>query len=531
MKPPTPRAILLMMAALAATPLRVGAIPANPLYFPDQIVNHLSPDDGDERWTQRYYTYPKHFEGPGHPIFVIMGGEGAIEPNFGIYYPFVADHLAKQFGAFVLQPEHRFYGASQPLAQGKTPTPEQRVSLINTEQAMMDYVRLLNYVQADLGCSADRTSLEYCPCITVGGSYPGFLSAMMRVVHSNVVDIAYSASAPMKFYDQSVGSDEYYDRITDVAENCSPGCSSSVRSTLSAISVELQKAGEGNFSSVATSIGICAESIPNYITTSRIFRDELMMVVGYTFANMNMAYYPPGKKTSLYQACQIFQDEDLTPLQKMNNFLGNVLSSKDADHGHCFDLSTQLPSGANATITAGDWSGVGTGNNGEIWDTQTCTYLVERIGFSPRSMFPNRPWTMDWLQSHCASRFGVEPRPFQYKKKWRFDDLVNGANATRILFTNGLNDGWSVGGIKESLSDSILAINLKTGAHHSDLSHVGPSKHDTREVKLAFKKISKVLGDWIEEVKSEAKDRRASPSILLRKYVIYNETESPISIT
>ena len=58
-----------------------------------------------------------------------------------------------------------------------------------------------------------------------------------------------------------------------------------------------------------------------------------------------------------------------------------------------------------------------------------------------------------------------------------------------------------------------------------------PPKHDTREVKLAFKKISKVLGDWIEEVKSEAKDRQASQPKLLRKDIIYDETESPISIT
>lgn len=54
--------------------------------------------------------------------------------------------------------------------------------------------------------------------------------------------------------------------------------------------------------------------------------------------------------------------------------------------------------------------------------------------------------------------------------------------------------------------------------------------HDTREVKLAFKKISKILGGWIEEVKSEAKDRQASPPILLRKD-IYDEAGSLISIT
>ena len=138
--------------------------------------------------------------------------------------------------------------------------------------------------------------------------------------------------------------------------------------------------------------------------------------------------------------------------------------------------------------------------------------------------------TMDWLKSHCAARFGVEPRPSEYKKKWRFDDLVNGANATRILFTNGLNDGWSVGGIKESLSDSILALNLISGAHHSDLSHVGPSKHDTKEVKLAFKKISRILGGWIDEVKSESEEHRASPPKMLRQGS-HDEAESLISTT
>jgi hypothetical protein len=83
-------------------------------------------------------------------------------------------------------------------------------------------------------------------------------------------------------------------------------------------------------------------------------------------------------------------------------------------------------------------------------------------------MFPTRPWTMEWLNTHCAARFGVKPKPDEYKERWRFDDLVNGANASRIIFTNGMRNGWSVGGNKEYLSDSILALNLKTGAHHSD---------------------------------------------------------------
>ena len=49
-----------------------------------------------------------------------------------------------------------------------------------------------------------------CPVITIGGSYPGWLSAMMRLRYPAVVDAAYSASAPMKFYSHEVDQYEYY---------------------------------------------------------------------------------------------------------------------------------------------------------------------------------------------------------------------------------------------------------------------------------------------------------------------------------
>ena len=59
------------------------------------------------------------------------------------------------------------------------------------------------------------------------------------------------------------------------------------------------------------------------------------------------------------------------------------------------------PAGPQATISSGDWSGVGAGNNGESWDYQTCSYLVEPIGMSNvTDAFPPRTWTYEWLDSH-----------------------------------------------------------------------------------------------------------------------------------
>ena len=132
-------------------------------------------------------------------------------------------------------------------------------------------------------------------------------------------------------------------------------------------------------------------------------------------------------------------------------------------------------------------------------DWQTCTLLVEAIGLSESSMFPPRDWSLGWLKRHCWDRFGVSPEPYRLVKRWGFDSLVEN-NVTRILFTNGLKDGWSVGGIQQNLSDSLLALNFPNGAHHSDLSGRGPSDEDTEDIKRGFQTIIEILGGWLDDV-------------------------------
>ena len=76
--------------------------------------------------------------------------------------------------------------------------------MLNLNQQMADMVRLTKAFKEELQCSQyDRSSKNYCPVISVGGSYPGFLSAMFRLVYPDFVDISYASSAPLKLYDQS----------------------------------------------------------------------------------------------------------------------------------------------------------------------------------------------------------------------------------------------------------------------------------------------------------------------------------------
>lgn len=248
------------------------------------------------------------------------------------------------------------------------------------------------------------------------------------------------------------------------------------------------------------------DTTPDYIDTETkdgyaMLWDELMMVVGYTFANDNMANYPPGNQTRLYKACETFSCPKSDSFEKLREFLIDRLSRDD---NKCWDMKGQLPTGNNATISSGDWSGVGTGSNGESWDFQTCTREVEAIGFSESSMFPTRSWSLDWLEQHCQSRFGVSPAPYAMVRQWKFDRLVE-TNVTRIIFTNGLKDGWSVGGFLEPLSPALPILNFPNGAHHSDLSGRGPSEDDSEDIQEGFETIATILGTWLDEIRNPRK--------------------------
>ncbi len=198
----------------------------------------------------------------------------------------------------------------------------------------------------------------------------------------------------------------------------------------------------------------------------------------------------------------MFQANDLGLYEKMSRFFNIVLEDDGVEGLHCFDIRTQIPDGPNATVMASDWTGAGGGNTGWMWDFQTGKDLVVQAGFSPESMFHPRPWTLEWLTNHTQSRFGVDPEPYRLVQKWGFNDLV-GRGASRLLFTNGLNDGWSVASITESLSPSIIAMNFPNGAHRSDIAHMEPGPQDTDDIKEGHRVIPIILQQWLDEIKKE----------------------------
>jgi len=483
--------------------LVLGITDETELYYKQQFVDHIYVDTEHTKkqktYSQRYYKKSKHFKGPGHPILVVLGGEDALD--LPMLYPFVHEGLAKEFGAFVLSPEHRFYGKSQPV---HNPSNDDLVKYLTPDQALLDVINLLQYVREELGCSTDRSSPDYCPVISFGGSYPGFLSSMLRFRFPDHVDISYAASAPLELYSQKVNSDAYYDKVTEVTEKFMPGCAEAARSTLTAAVAELNSDPDLSVKHAAESIGICSKTLPKYMKDVATLASEVIVyLVPAIFADYNMAYYPPrNPQAGLTKACNIFQDESLKPLEAMTEFykLRAEVEYKEKKP-KCFDLQLELPTGPHARIMGADWSGSGGGYTGEIWEFQCCKDLVIRSGYSEESMFIPRHWEYHWHVEHCNERFpGVPVDPFRMLREWKFDDL---SETSRILFTNGLNDGWSTSSILETDNPNLAVINFPNGAHHSELSGVYPNPVDTDDVKAGYDTITTVLSQWLEEIYSQ----------------------------
>merc|ERR1719226_121232 len=69
--------------------------------------------------------------------------------------------------------------------------------------------------------------------------------------------------------------------------------------------------------------------------------------------------------------------------------------------------------------------------------------------------------------------------------------------ASNIVFTNGLLDPWSSGGVLRTISKSVVSLIIPEGAHHLDLRGADPA--DPPSVTKARNIERQYIKKWIEE--------------------------------
>lgn len=149
-----------------------------------------------------------------------------------------------------------------------------------------------------------------------------------------------------------------------------PGCADAVRGALLDAQTDIVNSDNRDLLRVAGTYGICPGMVPKYIQTTNVLSQELMIIVATHFAEYNMGAYPPSPELDFVKACKLFLDPEMeSPAAKVAAFL--AMADEEAD---CFDMMTELPPGPNGTISASDWSGVGSGPEGYYWEYLSCLW-------------------------------------------------------------------------------------------------------------------------------------------------------------
>lgn len=175
-----------MRRPTAAVAASTTAVPADQWY--NQTLDHFDVLDSGW-WPQRYWVNPAFWAGAasGAPVFLYVEGEATGSP----YDTLQGQHveLAQSYGALVVALEHRFYGASNP-------TPDMSVDnmrYLSSRQAIGDVAR---FIAELLVPTYNLTAANRV--VTFGGSYPGALSAWLRLRLPHAIYAAFSTSSPVQ---------------------------------------------------------------------------------------------------------------------------------------------------------------------------------------------------------------------------------------------------------------------------------------------------------------------------------------------
>uniref|UniRef100_A0A803RBQ0 Uncharacterized protein n=1 Tax=Cannabis sativa TaxID=3483 RepID=A0A803RBQ0_CANSA len=97
--------------------------------------------------------------------------------------------------------------------------------------------------------------------------------------------------------------------------------------------------------------------------------------------------------------------------------------------------------------------------------------MVIPIGIENDTMFEAYPFKVEDFIKDCKDSYGVPPRPHWVTSYYGGHDikLILNRFGSNIIFSNGLRDPYSSGGVLENISDSILAIKTTNGSHCLDI--------------------------------------------------------------
>jgi hypothetical protein len=150
--------------------------------FTSKIDNFNSSDL--RTYEQRYWVDDQFWDNKTGPVFMFICGEARCRPPTTRGYPYqICQDVKCLF--FVL--EHRYYGDSQPFADWST----ESLKYLNATQALADLNTFMTTKDKEI---VDKYGGSPRKWVTIGGSYPGALSAWFKHEYPNTATVSWSSS-------------------------------------------------------------------------------------------------------------------------------------------------------------------------------------------------------------------------------------------------------------------------------------------------------------------------------------------------
>ncbi|KAF5822720.1 putative lysosomal Pro-Xaa carboxypeptidase [Helianthus annuus] len=411
-------------------------------FFYNQTLDHFNfKPESYATFQQRYIINSKWWGGASKnaPILVYLGAEGPIDDDVTVL-GFLTEN-APRFKALVVFLEHRFYGESNPFGlKGGSQSIEAMEESVknktirgyfNSAQALADYAELLLHIK-------NKLHAHNSPIIVIGGSYGGMLASWFRLKYPHIALGALASSAPILYFDDLTPQDGYYSIVTKDFEEASENCYTTIKQSWNEID---------RVASMPNGLAILSQKFNLCSPLNNAM--ELKNYLDSTYASAAQYNAPPRYPTT--RICQGIDaaSNDTDILDRV--FAGVVAYQPNRP---CYNVTP----GVTQTSIG--------------WQWQVCSEMVIPIGITSNvSMFPSSPYDAKEYDDDCDKMFGVMPRPHWATTYYGGQDIrmILSKFGSNIIFSNGLRDPYSSGGVLEDISENILAVKTTNGSHCLDI--------------------------------------------------------------
>ncbi|XP_046550785.1 lysosomal Pro-X carboxypeptidase-like [Haliotis rubra] len=379
--------------------------------------------------------------------------------------------IAPEFRALLVFAEHRYYGSSIPYGSQAFKDPS-KLNYLTSEQALADFAVLIRYLKSSIPGTMDSQVVAF------GGSYGGMLSAWMRMKYPGTVIGALAASAPIWDFTGLTPCSALMNTTTQSFLRASPECVENIRQSWSTID-KIAATVDGR-SFIYNTFHLCSP----LKTTADVANFKAWL--SNAWFDLAMVNYP-------YPA-NFLEPLPAWPVKAVCAPLGSPLQDKLLMQGLYkavniyFNYTGQakcLNTSQDATASLGDAG----------WGYQACTEMVMPSCVDSSSMFEPTTWNFTSYSDSCYSSYKMRPRQDWVSTQFGGKNIADSSN---IIFSNGLLDPWSSGGVLNSVSDTLIAIQIPDGAHHLDLR--AANKEDTAYVKAARTQEKNIIRFWISSL-------------------------------